>query len=146
MSEYQSIILATDFSSSALNAAQKAVMIARCCDARLCLLHIISHFPEDSPAEWVAPEDQDPAGYYRDQASKSLQLIAEKLDYNKLDTRVIVSEFSAAHEIVDDARHHHADLIVAGRQGKHGITTLPGSTSSAVMHRADCDVLLVQTQ
>jgi nucleotide-binding universal stress UspA family protein len=55
-----------------------------------------------------------------------------------------VREGHAGAEIVAAAEEHHADLIVVGTHGRHGISRLAlGSVSRDVVHGAHCSVLVV---
>ena len=144
MNSYKYILLATDFSNAAKVAAKRAAEIATYSNARLCLLHVVEHFPEDAPNDWIAPEDHDPTSYLTERSKKALEQLGSQLEYNNIETHVILSEHSAAHEITQYAKQNKVDLIVTGYHGRHGIVNLPGSTSSAIMHRAECDALSVR--
>jgi len=145
MNDYKYILLATDFSKPAKVAAKRAVKIAACFNAKLCLLHVVDHFPEDISNDWIAPEDQNPAAYMTERSKKALEQLSSQLEYDNIETHIILSEYSAAHEIIQYAKQKKADLIVTGYNGKHGIAKVLGSTSNAVMHRAECDTLSVQS-
>ena len=145
MTSYKYILLATDFSKPAKAAANRAVEIATCFNARLCLLHVVDHFPEDIPNDWIAPEDHDPTSYLTERSMKALEQLGSQLKYDNIETHVILSERSAAHEITQYAKQNKVDLIVTGYHGQHGIAKVLGSTTSAVMHRAECDTLSVQS-
>jgi universal stress protein A len=59
--------------------------------------------------------------------------------------RVAVRIGRPATEIHAHAEHVHADLIVIGSHGRHGLPRLLlGSTANAVLHGAPCDVLTVR--
>lgn len=47
----------------------------------------------------------------------------------------------AVHEL---AKKIHADLIISGSHGKHGLQLLLGSTANSIVHNAQCDVLTVR--
>jgi universal stress protein A len=143
MSIYKYILLATDFTEPSKAAAKRAAEIAACVNARLCLLHVIEHFPGDMPNEWIAPEDQDPAKYLTERSMKALEQLGSQLKYDGFETRVILSEHSAVYEITQFARQNEVDLIVTGHPAHHGVARISGSTNSAVMHRAECDTLSV---
>ncbi|RKZ67048.1 MAG: universal stress protein [Gammaproteobacteria bacterium] len=145
MYSYKNILLSTDFSKQSEAAAKRAVEIATCFSARLCLLHVVDYFPEDIPNVWIAPENQDPAKYLTERSMKALEQLSSKLKYDNIETRVVLSTHSAAHEITQYAKQNKVDLIVTGYHGYHGIAKVLGSTTSAVMHRAECDVLSVQS-
>ncbi|PCJ87433.1 MAG: universal stress protein A [Thiotrichaceae bacterium] len=145
MNNYKYILLATDFSKPARAAAQRAAKLASCFNARLCLLHVVDHFPEDIPNEWIAPENQNPAVYLSERSIKALEQLSSQLEHDNIETHTILSEHSAAHEITQYATQNKVDLIVIGHHGHHGISNVAGSTSSAVVHRAECDTLSVQS-
>ena len=145
MNSYKYILLATDFSKPAEAAAKRAAEIATCFSARLCLLHIVEHFPEDIPNDWIAPENWDSASYLTERSKKALEQLGSQLEYGNIETLVMLSQRSAAHEITQYAKQNKVDLIVTGHHGRHGIAKVFGSTTSAVMHRAECDVLSVQS-
>ncbi len=50
----------------------------------------------------------------------------------------------AANKILTLAERLDVDLIVVGSHGRHGLQLLLGSTASAVLHRANTDVLAVR--
>lgn len=58
-----------------------------------------------------------------------------------------VVEFGRAIDVIlDTADEEHADLVVIGSHGRHGLGLLLGSTANGVLHRAKCDVLAVRIQ
>ena len=141
--DYQHILVATDFSEHARLAAERGAREAAHYGAQLTLLHVIEHFPIGMPTEWVAPEDQDPATYYRAKSARELQALADALDQGSARQEVIVTESSATHAMIDFAAREHVDLIVAGLRGRWVVGML-GSTALAIVHQAPCDVLLVR--
>ncbi|NOQ89737.1 MAG: universal stress protein [Gammaproteobacteria bacterium] len=145
MNNYKYILLATDFTEAAEAATNRAAEIATCFNARLCLLHVVEHFPGDIPNDWIAPEDHDPTNYLTERSKKALEQLGSKLEYGNIETHVILSEHSAAHEITQYAKQNKVDLIVTGSTARHGITNVFGSTSAAVMHRAECDTMSVHS-
>ena len=102
---------------------------------------MVDHFPEDISNDWIAPEDQSPAVYMTERSKKALEQLSSQLEYDNIETHIILSEHSAAHEITQYAKQNKVDLVVLGYHGHHGIA---GSTTSAVMHRIECDALSVQ--
>lgn len=47
-------------------------------------------------------------------------------------------------EITQVADEQQADLIVVGSHGRHGLELLLGSTTNAILHHANCDVIAVR--
>jgi nucleotide-binding universal stress UspA family protein len=142
MQDYHNILLATDFSETASLAARRAERIAVQNRAKLTLLHVIEHFPEDMPVDWIGPEDKDPKAYLQERAERELRSLAESLDSVKCSQQVVFSDRSARYEIVRYMQEHDFDLLVLGSRGRYGKGLL-GSTASGVAHSAGGDVLLV---
>lgn len=104
MNDYRHILFATDFSEPSRVAARRAKLEARAHTAHLSLLHVIEHFPVGLPTDWIAPENEDPATYYRTRAATELAQLAEGLECQDAVQKVIVAASSAGHAIVDYAR------------------------------------------
>ena len=96
MNSYKYILLTTDFTKSAEVAAKRAVEIATCFSARLCLLHVVEHFPEDAPNDWIAPEDHDPTDYLTERSKQAIEQLSSQLEDDTIETRIILSEQSEA--------------------------------------------------
>lgn len=143
MSNYSTILCATDFSDLASSAINRGIELARCYDASLILVNVIEYFPEDRSNDIIAPEDADPKSYRQHAIQEKLRDQAKELGCADAKQVVIISERSAQAEILDYVKENPVDLIVMGSHGLHGFKTLLGSTSTSVMHLAPCDVFLV---
>ena len=74
-------------------------------------------------------------------AEKELAALGNKLNLDKKHCRI---EFgSVKNEVLRLAKELKVDLIVTGSHGKHGLSLLLGSTANAILHGAECDVLIV---
>jgi universal stress protein A len=134
-------LLSTDFSKPSQHAAARALNLARCCDAKLTVIHVVDYVPPGYAA----------AELPRSLASEDLLVKRARahlktwIEENGLgDCRQIVKAGSPKREIVDVAHDLAADLIVMGTHGEKGLARLLGSTTQAVMHDAECDVLAVR--
>lgn len=78
----------------------------------------------------------------REQAEKELNELAEKLGVDE--KHRFIEYGSTKNEILRVAKEHKIDLIVTGSHGKHGLSLLLGSTANAILHGAECDVLIVR--
>lgn len=143
MNAYRHVLAVTDFSELSRSAARRALLEARAHGARLTLLHVVEHFPVNVPDHWVAPEDIDPATYYRGRAGQELARLAADLGCPEAAQEVVVTDSSAGHAIAEFVRQRQTDLVVAGIHGSWAIGML-GSTAVAVARQAPCDVLLVR--
>jgi universal stress protein A len=144
MNTYKHILLATDFSDLSARVADRAAELAGRCDAELVLLHVIEHFPEDIPIDAIAPEDVDCKEYLTSLAHTALKELAQRLGRGAAQRVVKLNTHSAKAEILRFAREAGIDLIVLGAHGAHGLSGLLGSTASAVVQGAPCDVLAVR--
>ena len=79
----------------------------------------------------------------REQAEKELNTLADRLG---VDAKHRLLEFgSTKNEVLRIAQEYNVDLIVTGSHGKHGLALLLGSTANAILHGAECDVLIVRS-
>ena len=144
MKGYKNILCATDFSDYCRVAAERAAELARVYGARLTLLHVVEHFPVDRSNVDIAPEDVDPARYHEQKALASLAELVTHLRYARVTPEVRFSMQSARDEILRFVHEHKTDLVVVASHGRHGITTVLGSTTYGMTHKSPCDVLAVR--
>lgn len=145
MGLYSDILLATDFSAHSEAAARRARALAADGSATVHLLFVVEHFPEDMPCEVVAPEDVDPEAFVIKTFDARLAQFARQTGLDDAPRHVVLDSGSAKREIVAVAERLGADLIVLGSHGRRGAAAWVGSTADGVMHRADCDVLIVRS-
>lgn len=137
---YKRVLFATDFDDVGLSAAAKAKKIADENNAELYLVHIVEPIPAYAYPGFAGFAEVEVS--IREQAEKELSTLAKKLG---VDGAHCLIEFgSTKNEILRVAKDKNVDLIVTGSHGKHGLALLLGSTASAIMHHADCDVLIVR--
>jgi universal stress protein A len=142
MTRYQHILCVVDLSEENVGVATRAAELARQNGARLSLLHVVEYIPIDLANELVLPQQQEIEEQLVKRAQQVLAELAGKLEFDRVEQAVVRG--STAGEIIDYAESQQADLIVIGRHGRHGISRLLGSTASAVLHHAPCDVLAVR--
>jgi len=142
MKPYEHILVATDFSALAEVALRRALGLAG--SARLTILHVVEHFPEDIPAEQISPEDVDPTQFIRNQAQQRLNATAETVHAEMAVLKVVMSTGSARAAIAEEAGREKVDLIVVGANGGGTMSGLLGSTATGVSQSAACDVLVVR--
>lgn len=146
MEGYRNILCATDFSDHCRLAAERAANLAKRYGARLTLLHVVEHFPVDRSNVDIAPEDIDPARYHRDKASSALADLAKHLRFDEARQEVRFCTQSAQQEILRYVKEDKTDLVVIASHGRHGITTILGSTTYGLTHKSPCDVMAVRAQ
>ncbi len=139
---YKKVLFATDFDAVGLNAARKARKIADENNAELHLVHVIEPIPAYAyPGFAGFTEIELPI---RERAEEELKKIGKELNVSEACLHLELG--STKHEVLRVAKELKVDLIVAGSHGKHGLMLLLGSTANAIMHGAECDVLIVRTE
>jgi universal stress protein A len=141
--EYEHILLAVDFSPGTERSARRAVELARRYGARLSLIHVVEYLPTALDAELMLPPMAGVDEQLMENARKELAQLAESLGENEATRYVELG--STKLEILRVAEANKVDLIVVGSHGRHGLAHMLGSTASAVLHGAHCDVLAMRT-
>jgi universal stress protein A len=140
--KYQHILVAVDLSSEGKLVASRAAELAKHYNAKLSLLHVVEYIPVDLANELVLPQQQEVEEQLMHRAKEHLDSLAAALKLPAVERHV--ANGSTKSEILRYAEEQHADLIVIGRHGRHGILRILGSTANAVLHNAPCDVLVVR--
>ena len=139
---YKRVLFATDFDEVGISAAYKAKKIADENGADLILVHVVEPIPAYAYPGFAGFAEVELS--IREQAEKELNELGEKLG---VDAKHRFIEFgSTKNEILKVAQEKQIDLIVTGSHGKHGLSLLLGSTASAILHGAQCDVLIVRAK
>lgn len=139
---YKRVLFATDFDDVGIKAAEKAKKIADENKAELYLVHIVEPIPAYAYPGFAGFAEVEVS--IREQAEKELSSLAKKIG---ISSQFCLIEFgSTKNEILRVAHEKNVDLIVTGSHGKHGLALLMGSTAGAIMHHADCDVLIVHSK
>lgn len=146
MISYKNILLATDFSAAAREAAGHAAALARACDATLHVLHVVEDFAyweQFSLHHFPSPEVYD-------ELKRNARLALDDL-FDAADERPPLAALAQVRqgkpflEVIRAAREVHADVIVIGSHGQSGLAeTLFGSTAERIMRKAPCAVLVVR--
>jgi len=142
---YRHILVAVDFSRYSEAALKRAIELAKHYDARLSLINAVEHivFPAGDTDGVIVPYD-----YIKDDqllfesAEARLRKVAESADYPDLQYKVLWGTPKSA--ILSYAEAQNVDLIVAGSHGRHGLARLMGSTTTALVHSARTDVVVVR--
>lgn len=137
---YKKVLFATDFDEIGVRAAGKAKKIADENQAALWMVHVVEPIPAYAYPGFAGFAEVEVS--IREQAEKELNALADKLG---VDRKHRLLEFgSTKNEVLRVAKEQKVDLIVTGSHGKHGLSLLLGSTANAILHGAECDVLIVR--
>jgi universal stress protein A len=138
---YKHLLVPTDFSEHSQRAAEKALDLGKIFDARLSVLHVVNYLP---PSFISAQSEHTSAVQIIERASVYLSQWALEMGLD--DAEQLITNGPAGKEVIATAKARDVDLIVIGSSGEGGVKRLLGSTTSAVMHHAPCDVLSVHCQ
>jgi len=142
---YAHILLATDFSPHAEQAALRAREIAGRYQARLSIIHVFDDFVlYDEFFEPVAEERLLLQQTLQDSAREQLTRLAEKIGVSQANASLLTGPPKPT--ILSFAKEHDIDLIVLGSHGRRGIERLLGSVASGIVNSATCDVLTVRLE
>ena len=119
MYPYKHIVVAIDLFDGVEAIIQKAAAIALEHQAKLSLIHVVEPIPGYGYA-FVAPTELE--NVLLDQAKKEMERLGEKHQVPKAERAVLLG--SVKHEILAYAEKHHADLLVVGSHGRHGLGVL----------------------
>jgi universal stress protein A len=138
MSKYKHILVPTDFSDHSKRAVKKALGLGKLFDARISVVHVVDYLP---PAYISAQSEYTSAPQIIERATAYLAEWSNEVGLK--DAEQLVRTGTSGREIIAAAKANGVDLIAIGTSGEGGIRRLLGSTTSAVMHHAPCDVLSV---
>ena len=146
---YCHIMLATDFSPHAKQAAFRALELAEKYAARLSLVHAFDTYYlyddfmfDGSMAMNLAPNQQEMEQFLEDSAKKQLFNLADELGItNKKNVHLLAGP--AKPTLLTFTKEHGVDLMVMGSHGRHGLARLLGSVAASIVNNAPCEVLTV---
>lgn len=136
---YKHILFATDLTEDTEYLIEKVKRIRDLSQATLSLVHVVEPLPGYSYA-YLGIEDIE--GQLLTEARQSIEKLGDKMKVQKDNLFVEVGPTKT--KILKVADDVHADLIVCGSHGRHGLSLLLGSTANAILHGAKCDVLTVR--
>lgn len=139
MPGYKNILLPTDFSKPSEAAAARAIELAKACGAQINVLTVVDYVP---PGYIRVDLPDASAQDLAERARAALSDWVKRLGVAAANQWVEVGP--AKREIIKVAKDNRVDLIVMGSHGERGFQRLLGSTTNAVLHEAECDVLSVR--
>lgn len=144
MLNYKHILLTTDLSKDTDKIADHAKAIAERSKAKISIVHVVEHTPVVyGGGEFSIPLDINLEEALTEHARKALAKLGKHLGIAEADQYVETGSVKLA--VANLAQKIHADLIVVGAHGRHGIERFLGATANAILHAAKCDVLTVRT-
>jgi nucleotide-binding universal stress UspA family protein len=142
---YRRILVGVDFSPHSVRAVRRGLDLAKRYGGQVSLVHAVDNRPYyDQAYDSMTPFDLDLDRKLVEAAEQRLQQMIDEVAAGDLTGSVLLG--SPKGVILSQAEALHADLIVMGTHGQHGIARLLGSTANAVSHNARCDVLTVRIE
>jgi nucleotide-binding universal stress UspA family protein len=137
--EQEPIVIATDGSEGAEEAAVAGAQVARTLGTKAILVYV-----RPSLGSLGEPYYQEKLSEQMAHARNALSRAQELVVQEGVEAEEEILEGSAADRVVELARDRKAPLIVVGSRGLGALAgALLGSVSSAIIHRADRPILVV---
>jgi nucleotide-binding universal stress UspA family protein len=138
----KNIIVPTDFSSSARNAAEFALSLAQLTDSKVTFLHVIQLIADPVMATALPVTTLEDAQREMENFKSSIQL-SDKSDVNSIsETKIVYGEVSPL--ILETAIEIKADFIVMGHVGHSNFFgTIFGSQTLNIIKGAKCPVWVI---
>ena len=134
------VLIATDFSACAALARERAAGLPLRLGASIELLHVLPDESDTSAAERMKADAKRLLEVERQSVTRTLEAHGNR----DRDALCSVAHGKPFVEIVRNARHGRAELIVVGRHGKRTFPDmLIGSTAERVVRKGDVSVLVV---
>ncbi|HEY8537138.1 MAG TPA: universal stress protein [Vicinamibacterales bacterium] len=146
MVKLERILCPVDLSSTSRRALAHAAVIARWYEARLIVLHVFNAaapFPA-AGAEFIGHTAPIPTPVSGDQVLEEVRRFVEPVVSGGPAPEIVVRDGQAVKQIVEQAGHLRADLLVIGTHGRSGFERfMLGSVTEKVVRKASCPVLTV---
>jgi len=140
------ILFASDFSKASRRAYTTALDMAKRNRAKLTILHVIAPIVPVAPDAYVAFDTWDEIETQaREWARRQVAKLTDAAKKRGVRAVGVVTEGTAAREIIRAARRLNADLVIIGTHGRTGLAKLfLGSVASAVVATSRCPVMTVR--
>lgn len=145
----KTVLVPVDFSPCSLRAVVPAIELARICDGRIVLLHVLELRSSTAPPFYFSiPPPLELEEDLRDISNSHLEQLAmsiRKQGVAEVETHTVPGTPYA--EIVKVIPKYDADLVVMGTHGASGFNEFfIGTNAARVVSRAACPVLTIQEQ
>ncbi len=146
MIQINSILVAFDFSNTSKSALNYGIQLGHQFGARLHVLHVADVIAT-SAAQFYPAGPTEPEAKAIELATSQLREVLAATTAGPATRIEVRVSGSPAQEIVDYAKHIHADLIIVGTHGRTGVPRLVmGSVAEHVVRAAPCPVLVVRPE
>lgn len=143
MSMYKTILVAVDVSAEARQVLGRAMQLAAD-QGQIYLMHVVEPVITENSFDLITSLPVELQETLHKQARGFLQGLCDEV--NLPHEAIHIETGSVKQEILRVARELHAEVIVIGTHGRHGVSMLLGSTANSILHGTPCDVLAVRIE
>jgi nucleotide-binding universal stress UspA family protein len=146
MPQNRRVLHATDFSSASRAAFAKALELAKASRGELLLVHVLAPVVPMAADTYVPPETYAQIEKStRAAAERQMAALAGRARKAGVRAQAVITEGTAADQIVRLARSKHADVVVVGTHGRTGLARFfLGSVAGRVVSTSPVPVLTVR--
>ncbi len=143
MNTHFKILVPVDFSDLSVQVLYKAAEVAERLGARMMVMHVLDSINGDTFFSGRSRlQSREDLIDLRIEKEKEIEKLLEDKRWRHLVIRSLFTVGVPDREIVEQARRHHASLIIMGTHGKTGRDHfLLGSVAEQVIRKAPCPVL-----
>lgn len=139
---YDKILVPTDGSKAAVEAADDAFDLAEQLEAEVVVVSVVEDALVDDKIYGNPPADVERV---REIATNAAEDLVDEAESRGLDADPVVIQGSPAPEIIAQAESSEADMIAMGTHGRSGLDrVLLGSVADKVVRKADVPVLTIR--
>lgn len=139
---YDKILVPTDGSKAAVDAADEAFDLADQLDAEVLVVSVVEDALVDDKIYGNPPADVERV---REIATNATEDLVEEAESRGIDADPVVVQGSPASEVIEQAEKSGADMIAMGTHGRSGLDrVLLGSVADKVVRQADVPVLTIR--
>lgn len=139
---YDKILVPTDGSKAAVDAADEAFDLAEQLDAEVLVVSVVEDALVDDKIYGNPPADVERV---REIATNATEDLVEEAESRGIDADPVVVQGSPASEVIEQAEKSGADMIAMGTHGRSGLDrVLLGSVADKVVRQADVPVLTIR--
>ena len=144
MTSLNHVLVATDLSTSARNAAERAALLSKAQHAALDLLYVANPAPFERLKQVVVPDEHLLKRVLETAGEKIHQLAAMLFERYDIDAGVQVAPGAVVSEITRVVQDKRSNLLVCGAKGQSLARRLLGSTVQRMLSRMLCPLLVVK--
>lgn len=149
---YKKIMIATDGSENASNAALSGIEIAKMAGAKLYALNVMPMIPHASyfgvpiePPKKVSKDEKSLHEHFEKDGTKALDAVKEMGSQAGVEVETVLADGHPGSEIINFAENNDIDLIVMGTLGRTGLDrVILGSVATDVVRHASTRVMVVK--